>query len=364
MSDKKQILLLEDDQEDADLFKRQMKKVEGFEYELVHHTHLASVLEELGKRSFDVIVTDMNVPDGSGEELFHQIHDKTPRTPIIILSGAIKDRDLAACLLQSGAQDFFVKTNFNGELIVRSILYAQERKQLDALKDDFISFASHELRTPLTVLKCVISNMSDEITGKLNEKQKRMTDIAKNNIERMTKLINNLLDISRLESGRLQINAKPLQLASVVREVVENFKRIVQERGLSLRCELSSETPKVRGDEDLIMQVLNNLLGNSLRYAKKEIVVSLERYEDKGQKGCKVTVSNDGPSLVKEDISLLFEKFSQVNRPTGGSGYKGTGLGLALCRGILEQHAGRIWAESEEGKGVRFCFIIPSLNLD
>jgi signal transduction histidine kinase len=183
-----------------------------------------------------------------------------------------------------------------------------------------------------------------------------MVAIAGKNLDRLTRITNNLLDLSRLESGRAQVNAKTIDLRRLVEDAAKGAGLLAQGRTLRVEVELPAELPRVVADPDMIAQVLHNLLDNALRYAKTRVVVSARSAEE-GM--VRVSVSDDGPGIPKDKIGQLFNKFVQVDRPSGGGGYKGTGLGLAICAETLKANHGRVWAESEPGKGSVFQFCLP-----
>lgn len=241
-------------------------------------------------------------------------------------------------------------------------LYGQditERKKLDQLKDEFISNVSHELRIPLTIVKGAVSNLKDGVVGPLTEKQQEIIQVAGRNIDRLQRLMTDLLDLSRLESGKARVHFREIDLAELLKETAKNFQMAVERKYLSLVVTSSSPLASVYADLDMIHQVLNNLLDNALRYAKKKI--SLEACEEDDQH-MRLTVRDDGSGIDKKNLEIIFEKFKQLQRSGGGPGYKGTGLGLAICREILHRHNGRIWAESESGKGAIFHVTLPKYN--
>lgn len=241
-------------------------------------------------------------------------------------------------------------------------LYGQdvtERKKLDQLKDEFISNVSHELRIPLTIVKGAVSNLKDGVAGKLTEKQEEIVQIAARNIDRLQRLITDLLDLSRLESGKVRPHFREVDLAEVIHETVGGFQISAQKRKLELTASRMNSLGMVYADPDMVHQLLNNLIDNAIRHAKKK--VSVEACEEDEQH-LRLTVRDDGVGIAKENLEIIFEKFKQLQRPAGGPGYKGTGLGLAICQEIIQRHGGRIWAESEPDKGAVFHFTLPKYD--
>ncbi len=232
----------------------------------------------------------------------------------------------------------------------------KERRRLDKLKDDFISTVSHELRTPLTIVKAAISNLKDGVVGELSEKQRKVLDITSRNVDRLARLINDLLDLSRLESGFAKMNRRRLNLLPLLQELVQNFQAVAKEKNISLEAIFPPHTPMVYADPDLLSQVLHNLMNNAFRFTKEKIILRVVKLD---RDDLRINVEDDGPGIEKNHLANLFNKFVQVNRPVGGEGYKGTGLGLAICKEIIDHHNGQIGVESSVGMGTCFYFTLP-----
>jgi signal transduction histidine kinase len=233
-----------------------------------------------------------------------------------------------------------------------------ERRRLDDLKNQFMGAVSHEMRTPLTIVHAAVDNLVEGLLGPLAKKQQEVLALAQRNLRRLTRIVNDLLDLSRLESGRAKMERKPLRADRLVHEVVQNLSVAEEGRKVDIRLQLDAGLPAVYADPDLFVQVLLNLLDNARRYAKSRIEVKAS--SEAAGKEVVFAVLDDGPGIAQEDVGRLFTKFVQLNRPAGGGGYKGTGLGLAICKEIVEQHGGRIWVETASGKGAAFYFMLPT----
>ena len=354
------VLHVEDDIEDHKLMRQRLRKAAEMNCDVTHADRLFKALALLKEHKFDIILLDMNLPDASGKELYNAVHSQKPRIPIVIVSGTLQDRDLAVKMLEGGAQDFILKQELKEEILIRSVLYSIERKKLDLLKDDFISTVSHELRTPLTILQGSIANLDDEIVGNLNEKQKGVVKMLKNNVDRLGRIITDLLDLSRLESGRAQIKKGIVNTKIFIEKTVETLKKLPNGNIIRLKIGTSATLPPLFADEVLIEQTITNLVANALRYARSNILITVEPLKQNGNASLRFAVSDDGPGIAKEHCEHLFDKFVQINRERGGSGYKGTGLGLSIAKNIVETHHGKIWVESELGKGSTFYFTLPA----
>ena len=228
----------------------------------------------------------------------------------------------------------------------------KELKRLDELKSDFVSTVSHELRTPLSIIKEGISLVLDRIPGDVNEKQVKILDISKYNIDRLARIIDSLLDISKIEAGKVELKRNLINISEVVRHTADSFEARIKEKGLEMRLDIDKVSGSVWVDADRITQVLTNLIGNAVKFTPSgRIDVSCK---DKGD-GVVCSVSDTGVGISKEDMPKVFDKFQQFSR-VAGAGDKGTGLGLSIAKNIIDMHNGAIWVESEPGKGARFTF--------
>ena len=222
------------------------------------------------------------------------------------------------------------------------------------VKSEFLSMVSHELRTPLTVIKESVGIVGDGSAGTINTEQKDFLSTAVENTSRLTRLINDVLDFQRFDSGRFNFKMHPVNLNELVLETAADFQIIAGQKKLRLVTELPETLPAVRADRDKIVQVLTNLIGNAIKFSRKgtvKVTVSAEGEE------VKVSVSDQGIGIREEDFAKLFQSFSQIeNESERQAG--GTGLGLAISKKIIEGHGGRIGVDSRYGEGSVFYFFL------
>jgi PAS domain S-box-containing protein len=232
----------------------------------------------------------------------------------------------------------------------------EERKRLQNLQQEFVSNVSHELRTPMTVIREGISQVLEGLRGDINDAQNRALSLAMSGIERMGRIINDLLDISKIESGKVPLKRERLDLSTIAREVAGSFQGMAEARGLDLRVTTPAGTLMVYADRDRMTQVLTNLVGNSLKFTEKGHI-QIELFTRNGEVEC--AVRDTGIGIMPDDLEKIFAKFEQAGS-VAFTGEKGTGLGLSISRGILELHKGRIWAESRgRGQGSEMRFALP-----
>ncbi len=222
------------------------------------------------------------------------------------------------------------------------------------VKNRFLGRISHELRNTLSPLATAAYCLKQGLAGPLTPRQARLVEMISRNAQRQRRIIDNVLDLTRFQSGKLRIRYGDLDLRAVIGGVVEEC-RLAAGFG-HFKVEIGA-LPPVRGDADLVAQVLRNLLDNALRFARRKIVI--KAYAS-APGAVAVSVSDDGAGIPVKRLGELFGEFVQLEGPPHGDGYKGTGLGLAICKEIVEAHGGRIWAENAKGRGARFVFEFPA----
>lgn len=231
-------------------------------------------------------------------------------------------------------------------------------KTLDEMKSNFISVASHELRTPLTSIKAFIELMLMKPTMD-GERKSKLLSVINAESDRLTRLVNDLLNLSRIEHGSMVWNIAKVSLTDIIQTVIDNLMPIAQERGLTLIASRPPMLPPVRGDHDRLQQVVTNLVSNALKFTarggKIQVSVHLE-YVPRPQ--IVVSVTDTGIGIPENDLEIIFDKF-QRSDDLATSTIEGSGLGLAIAREIIEYHGGRIWAESINRKGSTFTFTLP-----
>jgi signal transduction histidine kinase len=227
---------------------------------------------------------------------------------------------------------------------------------MDRVKTRFINTLSHELRTPLTPIRIQLHILRNTDFAKSPEKHRKATEMLERNIHRLGGLVDELLEVARVQSGTLRLDRGPMDVSAVVGEALESFEDVARSNGVRLDRELEKGLV-VDGDARRVGQVLFNLCGNALKFTPREGRISVRVRRQGGD--AIVSVQDTGAGLRPEDIGRLFEPFSQVH-DTMEKTNAGTGLGLYISRGIVEGHGGRIWCESPgPGKGATFSFALP-----
>jgi PAS domain S-box-containing protein len=228
--------------------------------------------------------------------------------------------------------------------------------EADRAKSEFVSTVSHELRTPLTSIKGYSDLLFAGAVGPINDQQKHFLDIIRNNADRLTALINDLLDISRIESGRIKLDIEPQQLDDIVHDVTESLRDAIVEKGLDFEIDVHEDLPQVMGDRTRLVQIVTNLVSNAYKYTDEGwIRVSLSQLDG----AVRLDVADSGIGISTEDQSKIFERFYRADTPIM-EGRGGTGLGLSITKELVELHGGRLWVTSEVGTGSTFTVVLPA----
>jgi signal transduction histidine kinase len=229
---------------------------------------------------------------------------------------------------------------------------AGEMEGLERLRRDLVANVSHELKTPISALRARLENIMDGV----EPADPALLAVMLQQTERLTRLVDQLLDLSRLESGDVHLEREPLALGPLVDRVLSEVRLARHDRGIHARNEIPADLPLIEADRERIHQLLFNLLDNAFRFTPAGGRVSVQAASN--GEWCEVTVEDTGPGIPPEQLSLVFERFYRVD-PSRSREDGGTGIGLAIAHSVVDAHGGRIWAESEPGGGSRFRFVLP-----
>jgi PAS domain S-box-containing protein len=306
--------------------------------------------ELIGMHYLDLVRSDWR--EAAHEFYTAQVRDQIPST---YFQFPATTRDGRTVWLGQNLQILLGDEGFVGaQAVARDIT---RQREVARMKDEFLSVVSHELRTPLTAIRGSLGLLASGRMGRLEERGQRMLEIAAQNSDRLVRLINDLLDIEKIESGREEMKREEVELARLVREVLESMQSLAESAGVKLEATVGS-TPIV-ADPDRILQVLTNLVSNAVKFSTPGGTVSVRAEARENE--VLVSVHDEGRGIPSDKLEAVFERFQQVDssdaREKGG-----TGLGLPIARSIVQQHGGRLWAESELGKGSTFSFTLPRMR--
>ncbi|MFC1837387.1 response regulator [Thermodesulfobacteriota bacterium] len=320
---------------------------------------------------------------------------KDKKVPIMASASALRDADskliggVEICrditdVLEAERLGYIEKlyekiSSFNKELereVVRRTMMLREKtllleganrdlRELDRLKSSFLANMSHELRTPMNSIIGYTDLLLDGVDGKINKEQKKSLLKVENNAKHLLQLINDILDMSKIESGKVELDLKKINIQALVESVASTFEPAMTTKKLALAFAFADGLPHIYVDEDKIKQVFINLLSNAIKFTHQGGITIRVNPSEKGIKPgerplfVQVSVEDTGIGIKEEDIGRLFDKFSQIDVSTIRQ-YEGTGLGLSIARGLVVLHKGVIWTESALGKGTKFHFTLPA----
>ena len=319
------------------------------------------------------------MPNMTGLQLVAEIAKSRPETLTVLMTGqATIDSALAA--LKQGASDYLTKPLNLEELVVRLQKVMAERqrfvrlqdfaaqleraneelKRIDEMKSEFISVASHELRTPLTAIDNALQLILRGKTGEVNEKQTKFLSLAERNIQRLTNILNELLDLSRIEAGRMEMKFEELDIRGPIEFTLSSLKPQADGKSIALKIQVAETLPPVYTDREKMEQILTNLIGNALKFTPEGGEVNVTAgLLDGEEKMVAISVRDSGIGIPEDQQENVFQKFYQVENSLHRSA-GGTGLGLAISKELVEALQGKIWVESEVGKGSTFTFTVPT----
>jgi len=372
------ILLIEDNPGDARLIRELLVEEKGGAFHLECVDRLSAGIERLTSGKVEVVLLDLGLPDSQGFDTFIKVHNSVPQIPIVILSG-LTDETLAARAVREGAQDYLVKGHVDSNLLGRSLRYAIERKQaqvelqqyrdhleevveqrtdeLVAANKELESFSysvSHDLLAPLRAIDGFSRILLEDYTNKIDDEGKRLLNIVRNNTQKMSQLIDDLLAFSRV--GRQEINLLNISMTELAKGVFEELKD--SSTGQAIQSNINS-IPNAYGDRSMIRQVFINLLSNAIKFTRPKgtSIIEVGGWTEENENI--YYVKDNGVGFDMQYLNKLFGVFQRLH---SSEEFEGTGVGLAIVQRIIHRHGGRVWAEGKVGEGATFYFTLPRKN--
>jgi signal transduction histidine kinase len=352
-------------------------------YGVVIANSAQEALKILEKEKIKVVLSDQRMPDMSGTQFLHRVKSQYPDIVRIIFT-AYADVNVAEQAINVSGVFRFINKPWNPTELKSAVVNAmyhydlimENRHLLESLKQknmelltinsrlknlndvqrEFSSTLSHELRTPLASIKAGIDIVMSKTAGPLTEEQLKFLGKSKESVDRLNRLINNILDLAQMESGKKKLSFIAGNINDVVASVVEAQVPVALSKGLEIKTNLDVQVPDIVFDKDKITQVLNNLINNSIKFTQTGSITITSHYQIQGNH-VELSIADTGPGINDEDLPKLFEKFQQLGQ--AHTQVSGTGLGLAICKEIVRQHGGTIEASSKQGYGTTISFILP-----
>ena len=369
------VLVVEDNPGDARLLRELLATppLDGSRHAIVDVDRIDSAVQALSTEPFDVVLLDLSLPDGHGIDTCRRLLAEVGDCPPVVVMTGNTDRVAAAEAVAAGAQDVLMKGTFDGELLARSIQYARERhrgrqrleqalaretevvarlQELDRLKNRFVAMASHELRTPLASISGFAATLRTRWNEIEDEDRLAYIRIIDEQGARLSRLVDDLLVLSRIESGSLDAHRAPLRLHEAVRSVLVELD--VRERGIDIDVDIDEDV-RVVADPDHLEQMLVNYVSNAIKYGETPISV---QSRPNGEHYVDVLVRDTGAGVPEDVQPLLFEEFVR-GRGHSAARIPGTGLGLSIVRGLARAQGGDAWHEPNVPAGATFGLRLP-----
>jgi signal transduction histidine kinase len=355
-----QVLLVEDSLPDACF----VQEILPQDHRVVHVKSLDEAQSKLATGAFDIMLLDLSLPDGNGLLTFRSMIGKTLSIPIIVLTG-LDDEEIAATLVELGAQDYILKRDLSEPTLVRSIRYAIQRKKSEEnmnrlavleQREEFMATLTHDLKNPLIGANRILELMAGGVMGEVSEQQEKILFQLRDSNKSLLSMIQNLIEVYRFEKDVNAMMRENTDLVEIISACLDEIRPIARNREIELCSDIMEQVIALNADEKAIRRMLQNLLDNALKFTPRGGAISL-KLQNLDEK-IVVEIGDTGPGISYEEQKLLFQRFSQ-----GKSGRKytpGTGLGLYLCKQIVDAHQGEIVCISVEGAGTTFRICLPT----
>jgi signal transduction histidine kinase len=368
-----QVLLVEDNAGDARLLREMFSTERPDSFELTHLLRMSEAVNHLAKGGVDIILLDMGLPDGHGLDTVRRAHAAAPGVPVIVLTG-LDDEALAAQAMKEGAQDYLIKGQIENRALPRALRHAIERHRMQTetdlirtnqmqFKDEFLSHVSHELRSPLTAIYQFVTILLDRLAGELNLEQNEYLEIVLRNVKQLQSMINDLLEVTRVQAGKLTIELQCTSVSDAINYAVNTLQGAATVKGITLSSDLEVQLPSACADPTRIRQILIILLDNAIKFTPANGAVKIQaRILEKNPNLLVLEVSDSGSGISPDMTERIFERLFQTSDPAL-AGRKGLGLGLYICKELVTRQGGQIWARSAPGQGAVLSVTLPVFSL-
>ena len=346
--------------------------LEAMGYRVAQALDGATALRLVEERTPDLILLDIMMPGMNGYEVCERLKadPKNARIPVVFVT-ALSDSEDKVRAIEAGGDDFLTKP-FNRPVLlsrIRSLLRLKTANDdlensyrrlqaLERMKDDLMKMIVHDLKSPLAAVLATLEIALDGDLGPLNDEQQQLLGGAQRHGADMLQLIDDLLELTRLEDSHLALERQTIDVAPLLEEFEDEWQVRMAREGAILRIETEPGLA-VSADYHLLRRVFSNLVGNALRHAGPGVEIRLSAAQRHQLPGVLFSVADNGVGIPEEYHELIFRKFGSLGR-TDASGWHSSGLGLTFCKLAVEAHGGQIWVESREGEGSTFRFVIPS----
>jgi signal transduction histidine kinase len=368
-----QVLLVEDNAGDVRLLREMFGKERPDSFELTHFLRMGEAEIHLAKGGVDIVLLDMGLPDGHGLDTVRRAHRVAPDVPMIVLTG-LDDEALAAEAMKEGAQDYLIKGQIENRALPRALRHAIERHRMQTetdlirtqqiqFKDEFLSHVSHELRSPLSAIRQFVTILLDGLAGELKPEQHEYMGIVLRNVKQLQSMINDLLEVTRVQAGKLVIEPQRTSISDAIAYAVDTLQGAATAKRIVLTSDMALQLPSICTDPTRLRQILIILVDNAIKFTQANGEVKIQaRVSDKDPSLLVLEVSDSGCGISPDMTERIFDRLFQTSDPSL-EGRKGLGLGLYICKELVTRQGGQIWAKSTPGQGSVFSVTLPIFSL-
>jgi signal transduction histidine kinase len=368
-----QVLVVEDNAGDARLLQEMFSKEKPGSFQLTHLLRMSEALLHLEKGGVDIVLLDMGLPDGHGLDTVRRAQAVAPEVPVIVLTG-LDDEKLAAEAMKEGAQDYLIKGQIESRALPRALRHAIERHRMQSetdlirnnqlqFKDNFLSHVSHELRSPLNAIYQFVTILLDNLVGDLKQEQRDYLDIVLRNVKQLQAMIEDLLEVTRGQGGKLTIELQRTSIEEAIVYAVNTLQGAAAAKSITLSTEIAAGLPMVCADPTRVRQILIILLDNAIKFTPANGSITARAQvlkEDPNQ--LLLQVIDTGCGISEGMTEQIFERLFQASDPAQ-AGRQGLGLGLHICKELVTRQGGKIWAESTPGQGSVLSVTLPVFSM-
>jgi len=362
-------ILIVDDDVNARWTFENILKLKGYTVETA--ATASEAIFQIKNKFFNIIFIDIRLPDASGLEVLKSVKKINEDTMAIMVT-AYASIDSSIEAMNQGAYSYIMKPvnmdylqivlekalekqrlSLENKRLLQELKEANKKlTEMDRLKSAFVAMVSHEFKNPLMALS--LGYIFDGNAGEINAKQKKYLAIGKNEIKRLIRLVTDLLDISKIEAGKMDFKKEQIEILPLINEIIMIYKDLASKKQISLTVNINQDIGSVSADKDKLTQVIINLLDNAIKFTPKKgkiIIMAFRAGEE-----IRFEISDTGQGISEKDLSKIFDKFERIS----AENQEGTGLGLPIAKNIIELHQGRMWVESKLGQGSKFIFVLPA----
>ncbi len=388
------LLLVDDDPSYLDLCSRILARSNSVEFNVDTASSIKDAFFKCRNHEFDCLLVDYKLPDGSGtdiidllDEYVEQLEQRDRIPPPTIIVTADGGQHAATQAIRAGAKDFIAKCDVTPQSVRRAIVHAVEKsrlemsvkqrsvaleqayevienanKQLESKRREILSFyhtLSHEVKTPLAAAREFVSLVKDGAAGEIQDDQRELLGYAMDSCDQIKYQFTELLDMARIDSGKMKLNQQTVILKHIVKRCVASVADNLRIKGIDIVVSDIDPTLTVYCDTDRIVQVISNLLTNAVRFTEAGGTITLTLLNLQSEQKVRVIVADTGCGIAEDELDLIFERLYQVEVIDPESSQNGLGLGLSICRELLNLHDSQLIVSSELGAGTQFCFELP-----